>query len=70
MNDVPVAIEVPPVNEVYQFILPADAVAPKVTVPAPHLEPEFVVVMVGMVLIVAMISVLLPVVQPLSVAST
>ena len=70
MNDVPVAIDVPPVKTVYQFMVPAEAVAPRVTVPAPHLNPVFEVVIVGMVLIVAKISVLVPVIQPLSVAST
>ena len=36
---VPVPNELPPVEAEYQLIVPADAVAPKATVPAPHLDP-------------------------------
>ena len=67
---VPVAIDVPPVKVVYQFIIPEDVVAPKFTVPTPVLDPGVVLVMLGVVLIVATIAVLVAVVQPLLVAST
>ena len=45
----PDPIELPPVEAVYQLTVPADGVAPKVTVPASHLEPGVVPVMVGAV---------------------
>ena len=70
VNEIPEAIEVPPVNVVYQFITPAEAVAPRVSVPDPQLEAGEVDIMVGIVLIVASILVLMPVVQPFSIAST
>ena len=44
---VPVPKLVPPVNEGYQFIVPALAVAPNVTVPAPQLKSGVVDVIVG-----------------------
>ena len=47
VNDVPDAIEVPPVKEVYQFTVPEDGLALRVTVPEPQLEPGFVAVMVA-----------------------
>ena len=37
VKDVPVPIEVPPVELAYQLIVPELDVAPSVTVPAPHL---------------------------------
>ena len=73
VNDVPVPNEEPPVAAAYQFIVPAEAVAPKVTVPVPHREPSVVPVIVGIVFIVAVTAALPPnnpPVQPLSVAST
>ena len=70
VNDAPVPIEAPPVEAAYQFIVPAEAVAPRVTVPASHLEPGVVPVIVGVLLTVAITAVLVPVVQPLDVAST
>ena len=54
----------------YQFIVPADAVAPSVTVPVPQLLPGVVPVIVGSVFTVATTAVLDAVVQPLLVAST
>ena len=70
VNEVPVPIDAPPVEAAYQFIVPAEAVAPRVTVPASHLDPGVVPVIVGVVLTVAVTAVLAPVVQPLAVAST
>ena len=70
VNDAPVPIEAPPVEAAYQFIVPAEDVAPRVTVPASHLEPGVVPVIVGVAFTVAMTAVLLPVVQPFAVAST
>ena len=60
----------PPVNAVYQLTVPDDAVAPKTTVPVPQRLFGVVAVIVGIVFTVASIAVRLPVVQPLSVAST
>ncbi len=67
---VPVPRLVPPVEPAYQLSVPADPVAPKVTVPVPHLEAGVVPVIVGIVLIVAVIAVRAAVVHPLLVAST
>jgi len=67
---VPVASEVPPLDAAYQLIVPALALAPKVTVPVPQFEPGVVDEIVGMVLIVAMTALLVAVVHPPSVAST
>ena len=44
----PVPSGLPPVAAAYQLMAPAEAVAPKVTVPMPHLDPGVVPVMVGM----------------------
>ena len=67
----PVANEVPPVDAEYQLTVPALALAPKVTVPVPHLELGVVEEIVGAAaLIVAVTAVLLAVVHPLEVAST
>ena len=68
--DVPVPNDVPSTEAVYQLTVPADAVAPRVTVPVPQRDPGVVVAMVGMALTVARTAVLAPVVHPLSVAST
>lgn len=67
---VPVPKELPPDEAAYQLIVPAEAVAPKFTLPASHREAGVVAVMVGVVLAVAVIAVLEAVVQPLFVAST
>ena len=70
VKDVPVPSELPPVDPAYQLIVPADAVAPNVTVPDPQTEPGVVPVIVGMVLTVARTEVLADVVHPFAVAST
>ena len=70
VNDVPVPSDAPPVAAAYQLMVPADAVAPRVTVPVPHVEPGVTSVIVGMAFTVAVTAVLDAVVQPLAVAST
>ncbi len=70
VNEVPVASDVPPVAAAYQFKVPALAVAPKVTVPVPHIAAGVVAVTVGVVFTVATTAVLVAVVQPVLVAST
>ena len=60
----------PPLDAEYQLIVPALALAPKVTVPVPQFDPGVVDDMVGIVLIVAVTAVLLAVVHPPNVAST
>ena len=70
VKDVPVPRLVPPVAAAYQFIVPAEAVAPRVTVPVPQVLPGVVPVIVGIGLIVATTAVLVAVVQPPLVAST
>ena len=44
---VPVPNELPPVDTSYQFIVPLDADALRLTVPVSHLEPGVVPVIVG-----------------------
>ena len=66
---VPVPKLEPPVGAAYQLIVPADAVAPNVTVPVPQTLPGVDPVIVGMGFTVASTAVLDPVVQPLAVAS-
>ena len=70
VKEVPVPNEEPPVEAAYQLIVPADAVAPKITVPGPQREPGVVPVMVGMLLTVAVTRVREAVVHPFAVAST
>jgi hypothetical protein len=70
VNDVPVPKDEPPVDAAYQLIVPALAVAPKVTVPEPHLEFGVVPVIVGIAFTVAVTAVLDAVVHPPLVAST
>ena len=70
INEAPVPKDVPPVEAAYQLIVPALAVAPRVTVPDQQREPGVVPVIDGMALIVAVTAVLVAVVQPLFVAST
>ena len=70
VNDVPLPKLVPPVAALYQFNVPALAVAPKVTVPLPQTEPGVVPDTVGKAFTVAITDVLFAVVQPLAVAST
>ncbi len=69
MNDIPVPREAPPVAAAYQLIVPAEAVAPRVTVPVPHTEPGVVPVIVGTTSTVATTAVLDGVVQPPELAS-
>ena len=45
--EVPVPNEVPPLETLYQLIVPEEDVAPKVTVPGPQTDPGVVPVMVG-----------------------
>ena len=66
----PELTKLPPIEASYHFIVPALAVAPKVTVPEPQRDAGVVAVMVGMVFIVAVTDVLPVDVQPLSVTST
>ena len=66
---IPVPKVAPPVGAAYQLIVPADAVAPNVTVPVPQTLPGVDPVIVGMGFTVASTGVLDPVVQPLAVAS-
>ena len=69
VNDAPLPKDDPPVEAAYQFIVPALAVAPKVTVPALQRLAGVVDRMVGVVFTVAVTAVL-PEVQPLETAST
>jgi hypothetical protein len=52
VNEEPVPREVPPVGAAYQLIVPAEAVAPSVTVPVPQREAGEVAVIEGVVLTV------------------
>ena len=67
---VPVPKLNPPVEAAYQLMVPAEAVADNITVPASQRAAGVVPVIVGVVLTVAITSVLEAVVQPLAVAST
>ena len=67
---VPVCKDDPPVELLYQFIVPLLALAPKATVPASHLDNGVVPLIVGVVFTVATTAVLDDEVQPLFVAST
>jgi hypothetical protein len=69
VKDIPVPNEVPPEEAEYQFKMPALAVAPRITVPAPQRESGAVELTLGVVLTVAITSVLAEV-HPLLVAST
>ena len=70
VNVTPVPSEVPPVAAAYQLIVPAEAVAPRVTVPDPQTDPGVDPVIVGPVLTVAITAVLDGVEQLPTVAST
>jgi hypothetical protein len=70
VKDVPVPNEDPPDDAAYQLIVPAEAVAPRITVPVPQRDADVVPVIVGIVLTVAVTGVLETVVHPLFVAST
>ena len=67
---VPVPKELPPLKTEYQLIVPALAVAPRVTVPVPQREFGVVVEIVGIGFIVATTEVLDELVHPPTVAST
>jgi hypothetical protein len=69
VNEVPVPREEPPVEAAYQFNVPALAVAPNATVPAPQRLPGVIVLTVGVVFTVATTADLTEV-QPVFVAST
>ena len=66
---VPVSNNDPPVELLYQLMVPLLALAPKATVPASHLDNALVPLTVGMVFTAATIAVLDDEVQPLFVAS-
>ena len=66
----PVCNDDPPVELLYQLIVPLLTLAPKATVPASHLDNGVVPVIVGVEFTVATIAVLDDEVQPLLVAST
>ena len=70
VKEFPVPNKVPPVGTSYQLIVPAEAVAPRVTVPESQREAGVVEVIVGGMLTVAIIAVLVGVVHPDAVAST
>ena len=61
----PVANDVPPVNAVYQLIVPALAVAPNATVPVPQRLAAVLAVMVGAAIKVKSTGVLTEVQEPL-----
>ena len=67
---VPVCKEDPPVELLYQLIVPLLALAPNATVPASHLDNGVVPLIVGEVFTVATTAVLDDEVHPLLVAST
>jgi hypothetical protein len=58
MNEVPVPKERPPVETLYQFSVPEEAAAPKVTVPASHRLAGVVAVIDGVAFTVAVTAVL------------
>jgi hypothetical protein len=53
VKDVPVPREAPPVRAAYQLIVPAEAAAPRLTVPVPQSEAGVELVIVGVALTVA-----------------
>ena len=66
----PVCKDDPPVELLYQLMVPLLTLAPNTTVPASHLDNGVVPLTVGVVFTVAIIAVLEVDVQPLLVAST
>ena len=70
IKDVPVPRLVPPMGTSYQLIVPAEAIAPRVTVPELQTLPGVVPVIVGIAFTVATTAVLAAVVQLAFVAST
>jgi hypothetical protein len=71
VKDVPVPREDPPDDAAYQLIVPAEADAPRVTVPVPQRDAGVVPVMVGILFSVItalpVIGVVPPVLVPLAV---
>ena len=67
VNDVPVPRDDPPDEAAYQFIVPAEAEAPSVTVPVPHLEAGVVPVMVGIAFTVTVTDVRVALTHPAAV---
>ena len=67
---VPVCKDDPPVELLYQLMVPLLALAPNATVPASHLDNGVVPVTVGVLFTVASTAVLDDEVHPLLVAST
>ena len=66
---VPVPSEAPLFEAAYQLIVPAEAVAPRLAVPAPQRVTGVVPVIVGIVFTVAITADLEVVVHPLAVAA-
>ena len=66
----PVCKDDPPVELLYQLMVPLLALAPNTTVPASHIDNGVVPVIVGEAFTVATIAVLDDEVQPLLVAAT
>ena len=66
----PVCKDNPPVELLYQLMVPLLALAPNATVPASHLDKGVVPLTVGVLFTVAITAVLDDDVQPLLVAST
>jgi hypothetical protein len=65
IKDTPVPIATPPLEAVYQLIVPALAEAPKVTTPASQRVPGVVPVIVGVAFTVAVTAVLGEDIHPL-----
>lgn len=70
VNVMPVANDIPPVATPYQLSVPAEAVAPIVTVPESQREPGVVEVIAGELLTVAITAIFVGLVQPFAIAST
>ena len=70
VNEFPIPTKVPPVCELYQFIVPEDAIAPRLTVPESQRVFGVDAVILGVVTIVAVTADRGELVQPEVVAST
>ena len=70
VKEIPAPNDTPPVDAAYQLIVPAEGVAPRLTVPVLQRLAGVVAEMVGVVFTVAITAVLEVVVQPVLVAST
>ena len=64
VKELPVPSAVPPLEAANQLMVPAEAAAPRLTVPAPQLEPGVVDVMLGTAFTVAETAVLEDEIQP------